>query len=69
MENMTTDIDTLDLSNTDMWVGAQGEDIVFLKSAHRLSRERALVVAAYIVALTGVDEADFARLLHRVYNT
>ena len=66
---MTIDIDTLDLSNLVAGVAVQGEDILLMLPTRRFSKERALVVAAWMVALTGVDEADFVRLLHRVYNT
>lgn len=50
------------------FVGAQGRDIVIMRQVpNKMTREQALNLAAWIVALT--DEDEFAKTLKAVCNT
>jgi len=50
------------------FVGAQGNDVVVLRPIpNRMTREQALNLAAWIVAIT--DEDEFATVLKAVCNT
>lgn len=55
------DVDT----TNDCFVGVQGDSIVFLRSPNKLSKQRALVLAAWIVCLAD-DNDDFGTVLEAV---
>jgi len=61
---------SIDISNKFM-VGTQANDVVFLRPVpKKLSREEALVLAAWLVAVAGnpANEKEFSDLLDKVLN-
>lgn len=51
-------------------VGSQGHDVVILVPPRGpISKDRALALAAWIVALSGVERSDFDALLDAVEST
>lgn len=64
-----TQVSEIDLNNMDACVGLHGDDVVMLMPPHRLSKQRAAVVAAWLVAVSGLSKEQFCALLDRVLDT
>lgn len=62
---MTTEIDT----SNDFLVGAQGNNVVVMLAGISMDRPAALRLAAWLVACSMAEPAEFDRVLTAVLNT
>lgn len=62
------DIETIDTGNQQL-VGLAGDQIVVMMPTPRMTREQALVHAAWLVVLAERDTGEFAAILERLIET